>query len=55
MSSNSTLPYANRAESHPHPVVKQLFDIAEAEKSNVIISADMRISDELWALADRES
>jgi orotidine-5'-phosphate decarboxylase len=55
MSSKSTLPYAVRAKQHQHPVVRQLFGIAEAKKSNVIISADMRTTDELLALANRKS
>jgi orotidine-5'-phosphate decarboxylase len=55
MSSKSTLSYAVRTKQHQHPVVRQLFDIAEAKKSNVIVSVDMRTTDELLALANRKS
>ncbi|CZR64428.1 probable Orotidine 5'-phosphate decarboxylase [Phialocephala subalpina] len=53
MSSKSTLPYATRAKNHLHPVARRLFDVAEAKKSNVIISADMGTTEELLKLADQ--
>jgi len=52
MTSKSTLPYYTQAKLHPNPVVKQLFNIAEAKRSNVIISADMRTTKELLELAN---
>ncbi|KAK6519158.1 orotidine 5'-phosphate decarboxylase [Arthrobotrys megalospora] len=52
MASKSNLTYAARAKLHPHPVVKKLFETAEAKQSNLIISADMTNSKDLLELAD---
>ncbi|KAH7358859.1 orotidine 5'-monophosphate decarboxylase [Plectosphaerella cucumerina] len=49
MSSQSSRPYSLRGE---HPVVRTLFQIAEAKKSNLIISADMTDTGSLLKLAD---
>ncbi|PGH13429.1 orotidine 5'-phosphate decarboxylase [Helicocarpus griseus UAMH5409] len=53
MSSKSHLPYSVRASRHPNPLAKQLFQIAEEKKSNVVVSADVTTSKELLDLADR--
>ncbi|KAL9021302.1 MAG: hypothetical protein Q9185_001507 [Variospora sp. 1 TL-2023] len=52
MASKSYLSYAKRAEQHPNPVAKRLFNTAEAKKSNVVISADLTTTKELLHLAD---
>lgn len=53
MSSNSRLPYGARAQKHPNALVRKLFEIAEAKKSNVVVSADVTTTKELLDLADR--
>lgn len=53
MSSKSQLTYAVRAESHPNPLARRLFQVAEAKKSNVTVSADVTTTKELLDLADR--
>lgn len=53
MTSKSTLSYAERAKRHAHPVARRLFKIAEAKKSNVVVSADVTMTKELLELADR--
>jgi orotidine-5'-phosphate decarboxylase len=55
MSSKSQLTYGVRAESHPNPLARRLFQVAEAKKSNVTISADVTTTKELLDLADRTS
>ena len=52
MASKSTLSYARRAANHPIPLVKKLFEIADRKKSNVVLSADLRTTDELLQIAD---
>lgn len=53
MSSNSQLTYAARASNHPNPLARKLFQVAEAKKSNVTVSADVTTTKELLDLADR--
>jgi hypothetical protein len=53
MSSKSQLTYTVRAESHPNPLARRLFQVAEAKKSNVTVSADVTTTKELLDLADR--
>ncbi|EQL35911.1 orotidine 5'-phosphate decarboxylase [Blastomyces dermatitidis ATCC 26199] len=53
MSSKSHLPYSVRASRHSNPLAKQLFQIAEDKKSNVVVSADVTTTKELLDLADR--
>ncbi|KAF7158616.1 hypothetical protein CNMCM5623_003676 [Aspergillus felis] len=53
MSSKSQLTYAARASKHPNPLAKRLFEIAEAKKTNVTVSADVTTTRELLDLADR--
>ena len=53
MSSKSQLTYAARASSHPNPLARRLFEVAEAKKSNVTVSADVTTTKELLDLADR--
>ncbi|OAX78972.1 orotidine 5'-phosphate decarboxylase [Emergomyces africanus] len=53
MSSKSHLPYSVRASRHRNPLAKQLFQIAEEKKSNVVVSADVTTTKELLDLADR--
>ncbi|PTU18593.1 hypothetical protein P175DRAFT_0503389 [Aspergillus ochraceoroseus IBT 24754] len=53
MSSKSTLTYGARAKNHPNPLTKKLFEIAEAKKTNVTVSADVTTTKELLDLADR--
>ncbi|KID82656.1 orotidine 5'-monophosphate decarboxylase [Metarhizium guizhouense ARSEF 977] len=52
MASKSTVPYSTRAASHPHPVAKKLFRIADSKRSNLIISADFSDTDSLLKCAD---
>ncbi|KAL9030799.1 MAG: hypothetical protein Q9196_001122 [Gyalolechia fulgens] len=52
MASKSTLAYGARAARHPNPVAKRLFNIAEAKKSNIVVSADLTRTEELLHLAD---
>ncbi|KAB8258073.1 humps family-domain-containing protein [Aspergillus pseudonomiae] len=53
MSSKSQLTYSARASAHPNALVKKLFEVAEAKKSNVTVSADVTTTKELLDLADR--
>ncbi|KAJ5902704.1 hypothetical protein N7495_003232 [Penicillium taxi] len=53
MSSKSKLTYGARASSHPNPLARKLFQVAEAKKSNVTVSADVTTTKELLELADR--
>ncbi|GES66200.1 orotidine 5'-phosphate decarboxylase [Aspergillus terreus] len=53
MSSKSQLTYGTRARTHPNPLVKRLFEVAEAKKTNVTVSADVSTTKELLDLADR--
>lgn len=52
MSSKSTLSYSERAKQQAHPVARRLFQIAQAKKSNVVVSADVTTTKELLELAD---
>jgi orotidine-5'-phosphate decarboxylase len=52
MSSKSSLSYAERAKAHPNPLAKKLFEIAEAKKSNVVVSADLTTTKSLLDIAD---
>ena len=52
MTSKSSLSYTARAEHHDNPIAVKLFQIAEAKKSNVVISADLTTTDELLEIAD---
>lgn len=53
MSSSSKQPYSVRAKNHPNPLVRKLFAIAEAKKTNVTVSADVTTTKQLLDLADR--
>lgn len=53
MSSKSQLTYSARASNHPNALAKRLFQIAEAKKTNVTVSADVTTTKELLELADR--
>ncbi|OJD19686.1 orotidine 5'-phosphate decarboxylase [Blastomyces percursus] len=53
MASKSRLPYSVRASRHSNPLAKQLFQMAEEKKSNVVVSADVTTTKELLDLADR--
>lgn len=53
MSSKSQLTYTARASKHNNPLAKRLFEIAEAKKTNVTVSADVTTTKELLDLADR--
>lgn len=55
MSSKSQIPFGTRASSHPNPLARKLFEVAEAKKSNVTVSADVTTTKELLDLADRMS
>jgi orotidine-5'-phosphate decarboxylase len=55
MSSSSKQTYGARAQNHPNPLVKRLFAISEAKKTNVTVSADVTTTKELLDLADRKS
>nr|P09463.1 RecName: Full=Orotidine 5'-phosphate decarboxylase; AltName: Full=OMP decarboxylase; Short=OMPDCase; Short=OMPdecase; AltName: Full=Uridine 5'-monophosphate synthase; Short=UMP synthase [Penicillium chrysogenum]CAA30835.1 pyrG polypeptide [Penicillium chrysogenum] len=52
MSSKSQLTYTARAQSHPNPLARKLFQVAEEKKSNVTVSADVTTTKELLDLAD---
>ena len=52
MSSLSNLSYGESAARHQHPVAKRFFEIAEAKKSNLIVSADFSTTEELLKSAD---
>ena len=54
MASKSTVPFEERARQHPNPLAKQLFEIAVRKKTNIVLSADLRTSEELLAIADSE-
>ena len=54
MSSRSQLTYRARATNHPNPLARKLFEVAEAKKSNVTVSADVTTTKELLELADRK-
>jgi len=47
MATKSSSSYARRAENTSIPIVKRLFEIAEAKKTNVVISADVRNTKDL--------
>ncbi|KAJ5232990.1 Orotidine 5'-phosphate decarboxylase [Penicillium chermesinum] len=53
MSSKSQLTYSARATTHPNLLARKLFQVAEAKKSNVTVSADVTTTKELLDLADR--
>ncbi|KAJ5084200.1 orotidine 5-phosphate decarboxylase pyrG-Penicillium chrysogenum [Penicillium alfredii] len=53
MSSKSQLTYGARASTHPNPLARKLFQVAEAKKSNVTVSADVTSTKELLDLADQ--
>lgn len=53
MSSKSQLTYSARASNHPNALAKRLFQVAEAKKTNVTVSADVTTTKELLDLADR--
>ncbi|KAF3904912.1 hypothetical protein ABW20_dc0108447 [Dactylellina cionopaga] len=53
MASKSRISYGERAQEHPNPVARRLFEIAEAKKTNVVVSADVTTSQELLDLADK--
>lgn len=53
MSSKSHLTYGARARTHPNPLARRLFEVAEAKQSNVTVSADVTTTQELLDLADR--
>ncbi|KAJ5815188.1 Orotidine 5'-phosphate decarboxylase [Penicillium riverlandense] len=53
MSSKSHLTYGARARTHPNPLARRLFEVAEAKQSNVTVSADVTTTKELLDLADR--
>ena len=52
MASKSHLSYAQRGAEHQNPLVKRLFEIAESKKTNLVLSADLRKTDELLDIAD---
>ena len=54
MSSRSQLTYRARATNRPNPLARKLFEVAEAKKSNVTVSADVTTTKELLDLADRK-
>lgn len=54
MSSKSQQTYGARAQSHPNPLARKLFQVAEEKKSNVTVSADVTTTKELLELADRK-
>lgn len=55
MASRSQVSYGDRAKTHPNPLVRRLFEIAEQKQSNVVVSADVTTTSALLDLAERES
>jgi len=53
MASRSLVTYGERASSHPSPLVRELFRIAESKKTNVVLSADLTTTVSLLDMADR--
>lgn len=49
--SEPSLIYAERAQKHPNPVTKKLFEISASKQSNLVISADLTTTKELLKLA----
>lgn len=52
MASRTQLSFAARADNHAHPLVKELFQLAEKKQSNVVLSADLTTTNELLDMAD---
>ena len=52
MTSLSSQPYGKRAQQHHHPLARSLFEIVEAKKSNLTLSADLKDSKSLLQRAD---
>ncbi|EGD87139.1 orotidine 5'-phosphate decarboxylase [Trichophyton rubrum D6] len=53
MASRSQVSYGDRAKTHPNPLVRRLFEIAEQKQSNVVVSADVTTTSALLDLAER--
>ncbi|EPS43504.1 hypothetical protein H072_2537 [Dactylellina haptotyla CBS 200.50] len=53
MASKSQVSYGERAQQHPHPLARKLFEIAESKKTNVVVSADLTTSKGLLDIADK--
>ncbi|KAK5087953.1 orotidine 5'-phosphate decarboxylase [Lithohypha guttulata] len=52
MASRNRLSFTARAKQHKHPLVQQLFSLAEKKQSNVVLSADLATTKELLEIAD---
>ena len=55
MSNKTEVSYSERAKSHPHPLAKRLFKIAERKQTNIVLSADLITTQELLTIADSKS
>ncbi|DAA78834.1 TPA_exp: Orotidine 5'-phosphate decarboxylase [Trichophyton benhamiae CBS 112371] len=53
MASRTQVSYGDRAKTHPNPLVRRLFEIAEQKQSNVVVSADVTTTSALLDLAER--
>ena len=52
MSNKNGLSFSQRADEHPHLLVKKLFQVAERKQTNIVLSADLTTTKELLAIAD---
>lgn len=52
MASKTQMSFTARAETHKHPLVKELFVLAEKKQSNVVLSADLTTTEALLDIAD---
>ncbi|RMD44225.1 hypothetical protein DV735_g904, partial [Chaetothyriales sp. CBS 134920] len=52
MSNKKTATYTQRAQEHPHPVAKKLFETADRKQTNLVLSADVTTTDELLTIAN---
>ncbi|KAI1917684.1 orotidine 5'-phosphate decarboxylase [Ophidiomyces ophidiicola] len=53
MASKSQMSYEQRAQNHPNPLARRLFQIATEKQSNIVVSADLTSTKELLNLADQ--
>ncbi len=52
MASKYRMLFRSRAVTHPNPVARRLFHIADTKRTNLIISADFKDSQSLLRCAD---
>lgn len=52
MTSKTSLSYGQRAQQHPNPLARRLFEIAESKQTNIAVSADLTTTEELLSIAE---